>query len=108
MRMYQGPIVMRPGRGQPAQRGLGLGPDGEVVVDHRHLAVEHEVGVRRVGGHRRQQPVEQVDELHAEGLEGPVPLPVPVGVRDDVDGPRHGVSLAARRLTRARRVEALA
>ena len=82
------------GGGQAAQHRLGLGPDGEVVVDDRHLPVQHEVGVGGVGGHRRQQAVEQVDELHAEGLERPVPLPVPVGVGDDVHGPGHGISLA--------------
>ena len=46
MRMYQGPIGQPALGGQPPQGGLGLGPHGEVVVDHRHLPVEQEVGVR--------------------------------------------------------------
>jgi hypothetical protein len=35
--------------GEPSNRGFGLGANGEVVVDDRHLPVEQEVGVARVG-----------------------------------------------------------
>ena len=45
---YQGPSPMRPWTAA-AQALLGLGPHGQVVVDHRHLPVEQEVGVGRVG-----------------------------------------------------------
>ena len=75
------------GGGQRAQPRLGLGPDGEVVVDHGHLPVEEEVGVGRVSLELRQQLVEQVDEAQPERLVRRVPLAVPVGVRDDVHPP---------------------
>ena len=40
----------RPARREPAEPGLvGLGPDLEVVVDHRRLAVEQEAAERGVG-----------------------------------------------------------
>ena len=73
-------------RGQAAQHRLGLGAHGQVVVDHRHLAVEQEVGVGRVGVEAGEQVVEQVDQAQAEGLVRLVPLAVPVGVGDDVHG----------------------
>ena len=69
------------------RRGLGLGAHREVVVDHRHLPVEQEVGVGRVGLELGEQLVEQVDQPQPERLERRVPLPVPVGVGDDVDPP---------------------
>ena len=76
-----------------AQPRLGLGADGEVVVDHRHLPVEQEVGVGRVALELGQQLVEQVDEPQPERLVRRVPLAVPVGVRDDVDATPHGLSV---------------
>ena len=93
MRMYHGPIAQPAALGQVADAVLGLGPDLEVVVDHRHLTVEHEVGVRRVVLEQRQQVVEQVDQLHAERLVGLVPLPIPVGVRDDGHVTSHALIL---------------
>ena len=62
MRMYHGPIDSRPAAASRRSARLGLRADLEVVVDHRHLPVEHEVGVRRVGVELGQQAVEQVDE----------------------------------------------
>ena len=85
IRMYHGP------HGQPARRGqgpdplFGLRPHLEVVVDHGHLAVQQEPGVGGVGLHQGQQRIEQLDQAQPEGLEGLVPLPVPVGVGDDGD-----------------------
>ena len=46
MRMYHGPIASRPLGDSRADARLGLGPDLEVVVDHRHLAVEQEARSR--------------------------------------------------------------
>ena len=68
----------------PDALGL-LRPDLEVVVDRRELAVEREgeLGLRL---EHLQHTVDEVDELHAEALERSVPLAVPVGVRDEVDG----------------------
>ena len=79
-----------PGRRQPAEAGLGLGAEGEVVVDRRHLPVEEEVGDGGVGLQPVEDVVEHVDQPQAEGLERLVPLTVPVRVGDDGDGPDHG------------------
>ena len=49
MRIIHGPIWSRPAAASAARRGGRFGPDLEVVVDHRGLAVEQEAGVRRVG-----------------------------------------------------------
>ena len=79
----------RPDR-QPARRHerpdppFGLGPDLEVVVDRRQLAVEREAQAL-VGLERVEHLVDDVDERHAERLERPVPLPVPVRMRDEID-----------------------
>ena len=79
------------GRGQATQGGFGLGADLEVVVDHRHLAVEQEVPERGVGLEPGEEVVEQVDQLQPEPLERGVPLPVPVRVGDDRHGARHAL-----------------
>ncbi len=89
MRTYHGP------HGEPAvgreatETPLRLGPDREVVVDHRHLPVEQEVGIRRVGLEPGEEVVEQLDQPEPERLERRVPLAIPVGVRDDRHAPRH-------------------
>ena len=83
-------------RRQPPQTLFGVRAQSQVVVDHRHLTVEHVAGVGGVGLEARQQLVEQLDQLQAEGLEGRVPLPVPVGVGDDGDRPGHGLSVRGR------------
>ena len=57
-----GPHRDAAGRREPTQPVLRLGTDGEVVVDHRHLPVEQEVRVGRVGLESGQQVVEQLDE----------------------------------------------
>ena len=87
-----------PGGGQPAQALLVLGSHLEIVVDHRHLAVEEEAGVGRVGLHRREQMVDELDQPQAEGLERRVPLPVPVSVRHDVDSSALGHTAQVRAL----------
>ncbi len=93
MRTYQGPIAIAAARGETTEPLLGLGSDGEVVVHHRHLAVEQEVCVRRVGLEPGEQLVEQLDQPQPEGLEGGVPLTVPVRVRDHCHSPRHLANL---------------
>ena len=82
-------MAIRPVVASAPQALLGLGAHREVVVDHRHLPVEQEVGVGRVGLELREEAVEQVDQPQPERLERRVPLPVPVGVGDDVDAPCH-------------------
>jgi hypothetical protein len=72
-----------------------LRPNLQVVVDRRQLPVQGEGEVRLALEHL-QDAIDELDELHAERLEGPVPLPVPVGVRDqeDTGGGRHAESVA--------------
>ena len=98
MRTIHGPTC-EPARRRRARRSaaLGLGPDLEVVVEHRGLAVEQEAGVRRVGFEQVEQVVEQVHEPQAERLERRVPLAVPVRVGDDADRGRRGVRIRAER-----------
>jgi hypothetical protein len=69
---------------QPADARLFLGPDLEVVVDGRELAVEREAQTL-VPLQLVEDLVDDVDERDPEGLERAVPLPVPVGVRDEED-----------------------
>ena len=83
-----GPHADPPGRGQGPQPRFGLRPHFEVVVDHRHLAVQHEVGIAGVGLEEREQCVEHVHQIEPKLLVGLVPLAVPVRVRDDGDAAR--------------------
>ena len=62
-----------------------LRPNLEVVVDDAELAVEGE-DVPRVVLEQVEQAIDEPDELQPKALEGEVPLPVPVGVRDELDG----------------------
>ncbi len=78
------------GLGEPAEACLLGRFDLQVVVDDGHLTVEHEVPEPGIGFEQIHRLVHQVDQLHAERLERAVPLAVPVGVRDDVDGAGHG------------------
>ena len=94
IRMYQGPMVIRPAAVRAAEPGLVLRPDLEVVVDDRHLAVQEEVAVRAVLLHQVEEAVDEPDQLQAEGLVRLVPLPVPVGVGDH----RHPAGRPGRRL----------
>ncbi len=71
------------GRGEPAQAGLGLGSELEVVVHDRHLPVEQEMGVRRIPLDVIEQPVEEIDQAEPKPLERQVPLAIPVRVRND-------------------------
>ena len=72
-----------PGADERGEPGLGRGPDLEVVVEHRGLAVEQEPRVGVVALEEVEELVEEVHELDPVGLERGVPLTVPVGVRDD-------------------------
>ncbi len=76
------------GRRQRPQARFGLRSHFEVVVDHRHLAVQHEVGVAGVGLEQGEQGVEHVDQIEPKLLVGLVPFAVPVRVRDDGDAAR--------------------
>ena len=71
------------GGGQRAEPAFGLGTDLEVVVHHRHLPVQHEVGIAGVTLEQGEQAVDQVHESETEVLIGLVPFPVPVRVRND-------------------------
>ena len=73
------------GRGQRTQPRFDLRPYLEVVVDHGHLPVEHEVGVAVVGFEKGHQRIEHVDQIEAELLVRLVPLAVPMGVGNDND-----------------------
>ena len=86
MRIIHGPTCRRPAVASACRRGFGFGSHREVVVDHRGLAVEQEARERRIALEQVEEVVDQVHELHAVALERRVPLPVPVGVRDDADG----------------------
>src|SRR5450756_2209815 len=73
---------------------LGLGSDAQVVVDRGELAVEGEAKpLLRL--ELIEDPVDHLDQAHAEDLEGEIPLTVPVGVWDehDVGGVGHWISL---------------
>ncbi len=83
MRMYQGPMLTRPDGRQRTEAALGLGPHLEVVVDHGHLAVEHEVRIAGVTLEERDQGVDQFHQGQAKVLVGLVPFPVPMRVRND-------------------------
>ena len=80
---------------------LVLGTDLEIVVDHGHLPVEEEAGVGRVALEQGDERVEHPHQPQAKGLEGLVPLPVPVSVGDDGNVSRsargHESRLATRR-----------
>ena len=68
----------------PRDALLLLGADLEVVVDRRQLAVEREreVGLRL---EHLEDAVDEVDQLHPEALERPIPLAIPVRVRYEMD-----------------------
>ena len=75
-----------PARGrQRTETPLGFGPYLEVVVDHGHLAVEHEVRIAGVALEERDQGVDQFHQGQAKVLVGLVPFAVPVRVRNDVN-----------------------
>ena len=79
---------------EPLDVGAALRADLEVVVQRHRLAVEDEVAVVRVAVEEVEEGVHHADEARAEGLEGQVPLAVPVGVGDDDEGAvRAGLAL---------------
>ncbi|MNY12520.1 hypothetical protein D3C86_1456070 [compost metagenome] len=61
-----------------------LGLDRQVVLQHHRLAVQEEV---RQGPllEQVQDPIDHLHQAQAVGLEGAVPLAIPVGVRNDDD-----------------------
>ena len=79
-----GPDREPPGLDQPAYPGLGVSPDLEVVVDQRELAVQRKAQPL-VSLEQLEQLVNDLDQRDAKALERPIPLPVPVGVRDEVN-----------------------
>ena len=87
-----GPNGDPPERGEPADGGLALRADLEVVVDHRGLPVEVEVGEASLG--EVEEAVHHRDQALPEDLERLVPLPVPVGVGHERDLPRGGLAPA--------------
>lgn len=66
-----------------AQPPLGFRTDLQVVIEDHRLAVERKGAEIRVCLEQIERLVEHLHQLDAEGLEGQVPLPVPVCVRDD-------------------------
>ncbi len=60
----------------------------EIVLEHDRLAVEHEAEAG-IGVDEVEHRVDRVDEPAAELLERPVPLAVPVEVRDEQDVAGH-------------------
>jgi len=54
------------------------------------LPVEHKVAIVGIGVQQGQELVYQLDQAEAKLLKGQVPLAVPMGVRNDVNGV-HGV-----------------
>ncbi len=64
---------------------LLLRPNLEVVVDRGQLTVQREGKVRLCLEHLHHA-IHEVHELHPEALERPIPLAVPVRVRDEVNG----------------------
>ncbi len=89
-----GPDGEPPGCGQGTQALFVLGPDGQVVIDDRHLPIEQELGEGRVTLEQVEQAVDETDQFQPEGLERVVPLTVPVGVGDDIDLARPGAGAA--------------
>ena len=69
---------------QPPDALRRLGPHLEVVVQRRELAVQGEA-VALVGLHRVEERIDEPDQLQAEPLEREVPLPVPVGVGNQMN-----------------------
>jgi hypothetical protein len=71
---------------EPPQAALQVGADIHHVLQDHRLPVQQEETVGRVPLHEVHQFRHQVDQPEAELLVCPVPLPVPVSVRDDVQG----------------------
>ena len=78
-----------------AQDGFLFGAHVQVIIEDDGLPIEHEVLEAGVFFQPLQQAIHQVDELEAELLEGLVPLAVPMGVRNDVQGVHHSLTFSA-------------
>ena len=87
-----------------AQAALVVGTDVRIVLEHHRLAVERERAERLVRFERVEDAVDDGAEAEAEDLERDVPLPVPVGVRNDeeveVGRLRHADTIARWPVTR--------
>ena len=57
----------------------------EIVLEHDGLAVEMEEGEGVIPVHAVENSVDQVDQPQPVVLAGEVPLPIPMGVGDDVN-----------------------
>ena len=86
-----GPNRDRAAGHRPVQPILRTRPDGQIVLDHDRLAV-HQESERRIRLRQAEQLVPEIHQLCPKGLEGRVPFPVPVGVRNDVDRLRQGTA----------------
>src|SRR5439155_6320516 len=62
--------------------GAASGTDLQVVLEHDRLPVEQEAESGVVGD-ELEDAVDEIDETRAKGLVRPVPLAVPVRVRDE-------------------------
>ncbi len=71
---------------ESSQSRLVLGSQLEVVLEHDGLAVKVKVSIVGLRLHQVEQPIDETYEADAKLLKGEIPLPVPVGVRDDVRG----------------------
>ena len=67
-----------------AENGLLLRAHCQVIVQDDGLAVQHEILELGVFFKQFQQSIDQMDQLQAKGLKGPIPLAVPVGVGNNV------------------------
>ena len=77
---------------EPRDSRALLGPDPEIVLEQDGLTVEEEAAKIRGGVEAVEQVVDGGDEAGHEGGAGKIPLPVPVGVRDEMDGePGHRI-----------------
>ncbi len=66
----------------PGQPVPVIGRHFEEVLDDDRLAVQQEVAERTLAVERVQHELHRLDEMHAELVEGQIPLAVPVRVRD--------------------------
>ena len=93
-----GEDVPRPDLQPPVAHEAGdpralLGADAQVVLQQHGLAVEEEAAESGCGVETVEQVVDGGDQAGHEGGAGEIPLPVPVGVRDEMDGePGHRIA----------------
>ena len=85
----------------PLDRAALIGPDLQVVLDDRHLAIKGEAETRVTLG-SRDDVVHQVDQPQPEPLERFVPFAIPVGVRYQEDVVAHELAASPPRSRRLR------